>query len=73
MSTIANKLTVAPSPHIKDKASTSSLMLSVVIALLTAAISSVVIFGISSLVLIATCVISCVLSEYLFNMLCKKP
>ena len=73
MSTIANKLTVAPSPHIKDKASTSSLMLSVVIALLPAAIASVVIFGISSLVLIATCVISCVLSEYLFNMLCKKP
>lgn len=73
MSTITNKLTVAPSPHIKDKASTSSLMLSVIIALVPAAAASVFIFGISSLVLIATCVIACVVSEYLFNMICKKP
>ncbi|MBS4785673.1 MAG: RnfABCDGE type electron transport complex subunit D [Clostridiales bacterium] len=73
MSTLTNKLTVAPSPHIKDKATTSSLMLSVIIALVPAAVASVVIFGISSLVLIATCVIACVVSEYLFNLLCKKP
>lgn len=73
MSTITNKLTVSPSPHIKDKVTTSSLMLNVIIALIPAAVASVVIFGISSLILIATCVITCVVGEYLFNVVCKKP
>ena len=73
MSTITNKLTVSPSPHIKDKVTTSSLMLNVIIALVPAAVASVVIFGISSLILIATCVITCVAGEYLFNVVCKKP
>ena len=73
MSTITNKLTVSPSPHIKDKVTTSSLMLNVIIALVPAAVASVVIFGISSLILIATCVITCVVGEYLFNVVCKKP
>ena len=73
MSTITNKLTVSPSPHIKDKVTTSSLMRDVIIALLPAAVASVVIFGMRSLILIATCVITCVVGEYLFNMACKKP
>ena len=46
MSTITNKLTVSPSPHIKDKVTTSSLMLNVIIALVPAAVASVVIFGV---------------------------
>ena len=49
MSTLTNKLTVAPSPHIKDKATTSYVMLSVIIALVPAAVASVVIFGICSI------------------------
>ena len=73
MSTITNKLTVAPSPHIKDKVTTKSLMLNVIIALVPAGVASVLIFGFRSLALIATCVITCVVAEYLFNLVRKKP
>ena len=73
MSALTNKLTVAPSPHVKDKTTTSSLMMTLIIALLPAAAASVFIFGISSLVLIATCIIAAVVSEYVFNLVCKKP
>ena len=39
----------------------------------SAAVASVVIFGIPLLILIATCVLTCVVGEYLFNVVCKKP
>lgn len=47
-------------------------MLDVLIALLPAAVASVIIFGIKSLFVILTCVIAAMLSEFLFNLICKK-
>lgn len=59
------KLTVAPSPHIKDSATTASLMRSVLIALAPAAVMSVVIFGVRALLLMAVCVAAAIGTELL--------
>ena len=61
------------SPHFHDSTSTRKIMLDVVIALVPAMIAAVVIFGTKALLLIATCVVSAVLAEYIFNLIVKKP
>lgn len=48
-------------------------MLTLIISLVPAAAASVFIFGINSLLLMATCIITSVATEYIFNMLCHKP
>lgn len=69
-----NKLLVSPSPHLHVKTSTASLMRDVVIALLPAVAVSVVFYGWSELLVLATSVVSCVLLEYLITKyLLKKP
>ena len=68
-----DKLILSVSPHLRPKTNTTIIMLDVVIALLPALVASAFIFGIRALVLIAVCVASCVLSEFLFNLVCKKP
>ena len=67
-----NKLIVSSSPHIHSKNETPRIMLDVIIALLPAVVASVVIFGIRSLLVIASCVLTAVVSEYLFNLATKK-
>ncbi len=67
-----SKLISSVSPHFSSKRNTQNIMLDVVIALMPAAVASVVIFGIRSLLVIAVCVASCVISEFLFEKLCKK-
>lgn len=47
-------------------------MLDVIIALVPALIASVVIFGFNSLILVAVCVLSCVLFEYLSRKIMKR-
>lgn len=66
------KLHVSVSPHIHGKKSTQGIMLDVIIALLPATIAGVVLFGIDALLVIATCVISAVVCELLFNIIVKK-
>lgn len=67
-----SKLTVSVSPHIYSKTSTQTIMLDVIIALLPATVAGVVIFGIRSLAVIAVAVATAVLSEFLFNLICKR-
>ena len=67
-----NKLHISVSPHIHSKRSTQKIMLDVLIALLPATIAGVVIFGITSLAVVAVCVGVAVLSEFLFNVIVKK-
>ncbi|MGN1119514.1 MAG: RnfABCDGE type electron transport complex subunit D, partial [Oscillospiraceae bacterium] len=67
-----SKLIVSCSPHISTPRTTQKIMLDVIIALLPAAVMSVVIFGIKSLFVIVTCVAAAMLSEFLFNLICKK-
>ena len=66
------QLHVSNAPHIHSGDSTQKIMLDVVIAMFPAAVVSVVLFGLKALWIIATCVISAVLSEYLFNLACGK-
>lgn len=68
-----NKLFVEASPHIRSSRSTKNIMRDVIIALCPALIASIVIFGYKSAVLVAVCVASCVLFEFLFNKIVKKP
>jgi electron transport complex protein RnfD len=66
-------LHISSTPHIHQKgSSTRNIMLDVVIALIPATIAGIIIFGISALWVILTCVISSVLAEALFNVCVKK-
>ena len=47
-------------------------MLDVVLALVPAAVASVIIFGLRALLVIGVCVAVCVFSEWLFEKICKK-
>ena len=66
------KLIVSSSPHIRTKNETPRIMLDVIIALLPTTVAGAFIFGIRSLLVIATCVLSAVVSEFLFNLIVKK-
>lgn len=66
-------LSISPTPHIHEPgASTWRIMLDVILALLPAAVAGVVIFGVSALWTILTCVAVAVLSELLFNLCAGK-
>ncbi|MCH5304052.1 MAG: RnfABCDGE type electron transport complex subunit D [Ruminococcus sp.] len=67
-----NKLISSISPHFNSSVTTTKIMLDVVIALIPAAIASVVIFGIRSLLVIGVCVAVCIFSEWGFEKICKK-
>lgn len=67
-----NKLIITSSPHIRSNETVTSIMLSVIIALIPAAIYSVVIFGFRALIIICISVMSSILAEALFNACIKK-
>ena len=69
---MTDKLHISVSPHIHANTSVQKIMLDVVIALLPATIAGVVIFGLRALLLVGICVGTCVLSEFLFNLIAKK-
>lgn len=65
---------ISPNPHIHANVSTMSLMRDVVIALLPAAIVSVLFYGLAELLVIAVSIVSCVLLEWaITKWLLKKP
>ena len=68
-----NKLIVEPSPHIRSAMSTQKVMLNVIIAMLPALAAATVIFGLKALVLTVICCACCVLFEFLFCKVTKKP
>ena len=67
-----SKLISEVSPHFFTKRTTRRIMLDVIIALIPAGIASVFLFGPRTLLVIGVCVCTCVLSEYLFERVCKK-
>lgn len=69
---MSDLMKVSSNPHIRSKASTSRIMLCVVIALLPAAAFGVYNFGLNALFLILITIASCVLSEFLFDVICHK-
>lgn len=67
------KLVVSSSPHIRSEVSTRDIMLDVIIALAPAAVFGVILFGLSAALLIVSCVLAAVLSEFLWCLIMKKP
>ena len=65
-------LTVSPSPHIRHRDTTRSIMTDVIISLIPAFIWGVVCFGLRAAVVVALSVVSCVLSELAFQKLMHK-
>ena len=55
------------SPHFHDDSSTQKVMLDVIIALIPTSIAGVIIFGSKSLVLMAACIVTAVISEFIFD------
>lgn len=64
---MANKLIIAPSPHVQSTRSTAGIMRDVVIALLPALVVSTVVFGVNVLCVTALSILSCVGFEYLIQ------
>ena len=67
-----NMLHLSASPHIHSGRSTQAIMRDVLIALAPATVAGTVIFGLRSLLVIAVCVLTTVLLEFLFNYIVKK-
>src|SRR4030042_1319787 len=61
------------SPHISGRLSTRSVMIDVIIGLIPAMAAAGYYFRIYALILISTCVISAVATEWLCNLIRKKP
>lgn len=66
------RFSVSSSPHIRSSATTNRIMLDVIIALIPALVAGCIIFGIRALAVVATCVVSAVASEFVFNVITKK-
>ena len=66
-------LTVSPSPHARRGATTSSVMLDVIIALLPATVWGIYVFGVRAAVVVLTCMISSVLFEMLVQIILRRP
>jgi len=64
---------VSCSPHISERLSTRSVMIDVIIGLAPAMAAAGYYFRIHALILICTCVISSVATEWLCNLIRKKP
>ena len=69
---MSDKLNVSQNPHVRDKSSTTRIMLDVCIALMPACIFGVINFGIRALLVILVAVVSCVLFEFLYQKLMHK-
>ena len=67
-----SKFIVSSSPHIRTADTTPRIMLDVLIALLPTSIAGCILFGWRALLVLAVCVASSVLSEYVFNIVTKK-
>lgn len=64
---------VSSSPHVRSSHTTQAIMFDVAIAMLPASIYGVWQFGLHALLVLIATVVSCVLSEYLFEKCMKKP
>lgn len=65
-------LHISSNPHVRDKNSTSSIMLDVIIALLPATGFGIYNFGYKAAILIAVTILSCLATEFLYQKLMHK-
>lgn len=64
---------VSASPHVRSKDSTKTIMRDVVIALLPACLAGCWVFKLEALLLLVVTAATCVLTEYIYEKLMKKP
>ena len=64
---------VSTSPHIRSGVTTRGIMLDVIIALIPAMITSIVVFGWQAALMLAVCVGGCIVSEWGYEKLVKRP
>ena len=63
---------VTSSPHLRDKATTQRIMMEVCLALAPAGIAGIILYGFNAALLIAICVATCVLSEFVWQKATKQ-
>lgn len=68
-----DRLIVTASPHIRDHASTRSIMLNVLISMLPCVVASVLVFGPRALLLTAVTTAACVVFEWAYCKMLHKP
>ena len=69
---MSDMLTISASPHVKSPLDTGKAMALVLLSLVPTAIASVYLFGLNSLVVIVTSLVTCVLTEFGCNLIFKK-
>ena len=67
------KLNVQSSPHVKDRISTSAIMLDVIIAMIPAAAWGILKFGLNAAIVLVVSVVTAIISETIFNIIVGKP
>lgn len=67
-----DKLIVSSSPHLKCGRTTTGIMLDVIIALIPALVASIVYFGYNAAILVAVCVGTCIVSEWLCRIIMRR-
>ncbi len=68
-----SNITVSPSPHFRQPLTTRRIMIDVIVGLVPAIIMAGYYFRIYALVLIPTCILSAVITEWLCNLIRKTP
>ena len=66
------KLLVSSSPHLRCGRTTNRIMLDVIIAMMPAVIASCIFFGVRALIIVAVCVATCVVSEFVCRKVMKR-
>lgn len=69
---MSNLLHVTSSPHVRDKMTTTKIMLCVIISLLPATMFGIYNFGVRALLIVVLSIASCVLAECLFDLITHK-
>jgi len=69
---VSDLFKVSSSPHVRAKVSTDKIMLCVIISLLPASIFGIVNFGPRALLLLVATILSCVISEWVFEKIVHK-
>jgi len=64
---------MSASPHVRDKVTSSNIMLYVIIALLPASVFGIYNFGIRALIMLLTTTATAVITEFIYEKLMKKP
>ena len=68
-----NMLNISSSPHVRRPLTTRQIMLIVILALLPTTVVGVITHGLYSLWIILSAVISAVITEFIFDKICRKP